>query len=169
MAGFNNTFGAYNGFNTAPGPYTPTATTPIGTIQPTFPAQTQYSSTFTAPTIPTLSGRVIDSEAEVITPNEVPMNGGMSLFPTTNRSCVIAKFWDTDGNLRTVKYVPVDNPEATPEIQTNVIEMSVPQELLDKIDNLERLIKRNNNNHYKKNYNKKPYHKENQNGSGGEQ
>ena len=57
-----------------------------------------------------ISSRLIKSLDE-ITPQEVPMDGSVSLFPMEDYSCVYAKAWNRDGTIRTVKYVPEKQEE----------------------------------------------------------
>lgn len=137
--------------------------------------QTQMPSPYTSPMTNQLNmansvgipGRVINNETE-ITPNEVPMDGRMSVFPKNDYSSIIAKWWDSDGDLRMVKFVPEIDGGASSVIKTDVT-TEATQNILDQVnetinsrfDDIERLIKRNN---YKKPY-KKPYDKKIQNGS----
>lgn len=51
-----------------------------------------------------ISGRSVANESE-ITPQEIPMDGSMSLFPLQDGSCVIGKRWTANGTIETVKYV----------------------------------------------------------------
>lgn len=52
-----------------------------------------------------VTGRTVASAAE-ITPNEVPMDGSMSLFPLSDGSAIIGKRWGADGSISTVTFVP---------------------------------------------------------------
>lgn len=70
----------------------------------------QYGRPFAPMTIP---GRVVRTEGE-ITPNEVPMDGSVSLFPAADYSCITAKSWQPDGTIATVRYVPEAVPEEDP-------------------------------------------------------
>lgn len=60
------------------------------------------------------SGRWVDTFDE-IKPQEVPMDGGMYFFPLNDCSCIYARFWDRDGQLRTYRFLPekTDPPAAT--------------------------------------------------------
>lgn len=51
-----------------------------------------------------IAGRIIENPGE-ITPDEVPMNGSLSVFPLQDLSCILAKAW-TDQGIMTVRYVP---------------------------------------------------------------
>lgn len=57
-----------------------------------------------------LTGRIIQNENE-ITPNEVAMDGSVSLFPLGDYSAIIAKQWNANGTISTIKYVPVVDNE----------------------------------------------------------
>lgn len=52
-----------------------------------------------------ISGRVVN-KVEDIAPNEVPMDGSSGLFPLSDLSAVFIKAWNSDGTIRTTKYVP---------------------------------------------------------------
>ena len=69
-----------------------------------------YNQPFAPRTIP---GRIVRSEGE-ITPNEVPMDGSVSLFPAADYSCITAKSWQPDGTIATVRYVPEAAPKEDP-------------------------------------------------------
>lgn len=90
-------------------------------------------------TAPLLSGRLVNSLDE-ITPQEVPMDGSVSLFPKNDYSAIYAKTWTKDGTIATVKYVP--EPNQTAPQKTSL------ETRLDKIDQrfdkLERMLARNN-------------------------
>lgn len=112
-----------------------------------YPQQTQYS-TIQPPSIPRqINGRTISNEAEIV-PNDVPMDGSFSLFPMNDYSCIYAKQWNTDGTIRTVKFVPeqVDNNS-----QNNTI--TFEQAVMDRFDSLEDAIN-NGPRRYKNNYRK---------------
>lgn len=53
-----------------------------------------------------LVGRTVSS-ADEITPNEVPMDGTAAYFPTVDGGLIVAKAWNSDGQLTTVNYAPV--------------------------------------------------------------
>lgn len=77
-------------------------------------------------------------------PNEVPMDGSVSLFPTADYSCVYAKAWNANGMIDTVKYVP-EKPETQPPVQSQ----DVLTAILARLDNIERTLNKRN----------KPYNK----------
>lgn len=84
-----------------------------------------------------LPGKMVSSQAD-ITPNDVPMDGRVSLFPQQDYSCIIAKAWNAEGKIDTVVYVP-QKPETAEEIQNGSNQPSI-QDVLGRIQNLEDLI-----------------------------
>lgn len=78
--------------------------------------------------------RVISNPSD-ITPNEIPMDGRVSLFLANDNTYVIAKQWNQNGLIDTVKYVPEHPPE------TDTAE-SVPfnEEVLSRLDRLESIL-----------------------------
>lgn len=90
-------------------------------------------------TAPLLSGRLVNSLDE-ITPQEVPMDGSVSLFPKNDYSAIYAKTWTKDGTIATVKYVPEAN-QAAP--QKTALEARLDK-IDQRFDKLERMLTRNN-------------------------
>lgn len=82
-----------------------------------------------------ISGRVVQNENE-ITPQEVPMDGTVSLFPTADYKCIYAKVWNSDGTIRTLKFSPVGDSEEsnpTPSFRDEVMSrFDAIEERLDK-------------------------------------
>lgn len=52
-----------------------------------------------------IPGRLVNNLDE-ITPQEVPMDGSVSLFPQADYSAIYAKTWTKDGTIATVKFIP---------------------------------------------------------------
>lgn len=52
-----------------------------------------------------IPGRLVNNLDE-ITPQEVPMDGSVSLFPTNDFSAIYAKTWTKDGTIATMKFIP---------------------------------------------------------------
>lgn len=98
----------------------------------------------------TIFGRLVIDENE-ITPNEIPMDGSIALFPKSDYTCVYAKQRDRNDVIQTVMYVPAAPKDEPEQIDVNG-EFESIKERLDRIE--ERLNRRNS----------KPYNK-NQNGS----
>lgn len=104
---------------------------------------------FQRPSVPSmLPGRLV-ANADEITPQEVPMDGSVSLFPQNDYSCIYAKTWTKEGTIATMKFIPEQPQNA--ESQKSPLEMR-----LDSIDQrLEALDKKLNR---PRNYQKKNYH-----------
>lgn len=108
---------------------------------------------FQRPTMPAMiPGRLV-TNADEITPQEVPMDGSISLFPQNDYSCIYAKTWTKEGTIATLKFVP-EQPQNT-EQQKSPLEMrldSIDQRLaaLDKKLNKPRNFQKRNNPHPKK-------------------
>lgn len=73
-------------------------------------------------------GRMVSS-ADEITPNEVPMDGSLALFPLTDGSAILARSWNRDGTISTVMYAPTQTQEQ--EDQQGVTLNDIMQELDD--------------------------------------
>lgn len=52
-----------------------------------------------------IPGRLV-ANADEITPQEVPMDGSVSLFPQNDYSAIYAKTWTKDGTIATMKFIP---------------------------------------------------------------
>lgn len=154
-----------NGINTSPYQFYPTMNqgyNAYGQMQsPYVPAPT-YQPSLTNPTSQQsnqnrsqgILGRMISNPKE-ITPQEIPMDGSISLFPMQDGSAVYGKFWDSNGQINTIRFVPDNIADADPEPD--------PFDKINKrFDELEKMIKSQRQYH-------KPYRKNNsqtnQNGS----
>lgn len=108
-----------------------------GMYQPTTqmnqPVQQPYYQTTPQvyqPTAASIPGRIVKS-IDDITPNEIPMDGSIGVFPQADNSCVYLKQWGSDGTIHTVKYVPV--VETTDDSNQNGSKTNL-DDRLDKID-----------------------------------
>lgn len=105
----------------------------------------------TQPFVPIqIHGHTIKDENTEIAPNDVPMDGTVSLFPTEDYSCIFAKHWNKDGKITTTKYVPVSADEdftPTPGFE---------DEMRARMDELKDLLQKGNR------YNGKPRYQNNQ-------
>lgn len=98
-----------------------------------------------------IHGHTIKDENTEIAPNDVPMDGTVSLFPTENYSCIFAKHWNKDGKITTTKFVPVPMDEdytPTPGFE---------DEMRSRMDELKQLLQQNTH----RSYNKKPNYNRN--------
>lgn len=98
-----------------------------------------------------IPGRLVNNLDE-ITPQEVPMDGSVSLFPQNDYSAIYAKTWTKDGTIATVKFIPEQPATGAPQ-------KSPIEERLDRIDqrfdHLEKMLSNRNKP-------RKPYNKPNQ-------
>lgn len=108
---------------------------------------------FQRPSMPAmLPGRLV-ANADEITPQEVPMDGSVSLFPQQDYSCIYAKTWTKEGTIATIRFVP-EQPQGT-EPQKSPLELrldSIDQRLeaLDKKLNKPRNFQKRNHPHPRK-------------------
>lgn len=83
-----------------------------------------------------ITGRIIQNPNEVM-PNEVPMNGTCSFFPMYDGSAIYVKCWSPDGSsIITQRFVSDGQNGNVPKTPEQII--------MDRLDNLERLIKTQN-------------------------
>nr|DAR25638.1 MAG TPA: hypothetical protein [Bacteriophage sp.] len=68
-----------------------------------------------------INGRVVQS-VEMITANDVPMDGSAAFFPMQDMSAIFAKSWNADGTIKTVTFKPVNEtaPQNSAQIQENL-------------------------------------------------
>lgn len=93
-------------------------TTAMSPWQPSnYGPAVQYPATVSTTTYPYqpmrpigISGRFVNSESE-ITPSEIPMDGGYSVFPSNDLSKIFIKSWKPDGTISTLEFSPVVKTE----------------------------------------------------------
>lgn len=78
----------------------------------------------------TIPGRMIYSPDEIV-PQEVPMDGSVSLFPMHDWSCVYGKWWTSKGQIQTVKFV-LEQPKK--EIDESAASLSDISARLEKVE-----------------------------------
>lgn len=145
------------GWNPYYNPYQPSYPAPqynpVPQIQPQMPQQPQYPSQAQPQFVPVqIHGHTIKDETSEIAPNDVPMDGTVSLFPTEDYSCIFAKHWNKDGKITTTKFVPVPIDEdytPTPGFEDEM--RARMDELKDLIQNRGGKQYRQNNYHAKNN------------------
>lgn len=69
-----------------------------------FPAQAQNSNLIQQPQ--GLIGKMVN-DVSMVSPNDVPMDGNIAIFPKNDMSEIYCKQWKQDGTIRTVVYKPV--------------------------------------------------------------
>lgn len=150
------------GINPSPYSFYPSASPsmPYGQVQNPYIPTPSYQP----PTVPNPSqssqmnqirpqgilGRMIANPNE-ITPQEIPMDGSISMFPMQDGSAVYGKFWDSNGQIKTIRFIPENVEQTQPDDPFAAINA--------RFDALENLIRSQRPNH------KGTYRKNNQNGS----
>lgn len=89
------------------------------------------------------SGRFVNSINEV-QPNEIPMNGSISFFPTYDKSSIYARQWNNDGTITTVRYIL----ESQPIIDANPPAEDPYSVIMKRLDDIEKKL--NHKPYYKK-------------------
>ena len=66
-----------------------------------------------------------------IMPQEVPMDGSVSLFPMHDWSCVYGKWWTSNGQIQTVKFI-LEQPKK--QIDESAVSLTNISERLNKVE-----------------------------------
>ena len=87
-----------------------------------------------------INGRVVQS-ADMITANDVPMDGSVAFFPTQDMSEIYAKSWDANGKIVTRLFKPVSDSYPSNQTQdTEKLKIEDFNTILDcisgKVDNV---------------------------------
>lgn len=85
------------------------------------------------------TGRYIQSPTD-IRPNEIPMDGRVALFPTTNLDEIYLKSWGVDGTIKTFRYV-LDTSSDLNTVATQQQSTDNWQQITSRLDQLEAMIK----------------------------
>lgn len=80
-----------------------------------------------------VNGRVVQS-VEMITANDVPMDGSAAFFPMQDMSAIFAKSWNADGTIKTVTFKPVNE---TAHQNSAQIQENLKFELSERLEQLE--------------------------------
>lgn len=91
-----------------------------------------------------LNGKIVPS-VEVITANDVPMDGSIAVFPKQDMSEIYIKFWENNGTIRTIVFKPVleADPNNLPQKDEKTIltlSESVTGAFMERFDSLEKQI-----------------------------
>lgn len=132
---------------------TPTVNTQYNNFQPS-PMQNQNGGV--RPGI--IYGRVVNDPNE-ITANEIPMDGSVSLFPTSDYSKIYAKAWNGNGLITTKTFVleePINTQNVAPEADSFQTEIRVRLDKIEKMLSRSQHKPRYHNNSQPANYNKMP-------------
>lgn len=133
-------------FNSYGNPYPPQAYQQPQEVRPQQNAQPTY-----------IPGRMVNSENDIF-PNEVPNDGNYATFVQTDLQRIYMKTWGRNGLIQTNVYELVN-----PDGQGQADQPDPMQVILERLDNIERMVKSNNRNPYKK-----PYKNQNKEKQGGE-
>lgn len=125
-----NTYSSSN-FNQNVNPYQPNYRP--STVNP---QTSQQQSLYQQPQ--SLRGRIVNS-VEEITPNEVSMDGSVTLFPTKDFEKIYAKAWNADGTISTVEYIPKSRISSSTSTNNHAeknasLDLSSIEERLDRIE-----------------------------------
>lgn len=91
-----------------------------------------------------LTGRIVGSAME-INANEVPMNGSVGIFPTSDMKEIFVKSWNANGSIDTIVYKPEIKEEVIPVDKTKALEDELQlfrKEIFERFDNLEKSLNR---------------------------
>ena len=105
--------------------------------------------------VPVIPGKMVMNE-NAITPQDIPMDGNVSLFPQADWKCVWSKWWNSNGMICTCKFVPEETNVITEKAEENL----TIQDLKKQLDKIERMIEKPYRKPYKNNYQKKELPKE---------
>lgn len=97
-----------------------------------------------------ISGKIVNN-IEMITANDVPMDGSVAFFPMQDMSQILAKSWNSDGTIKTVVYRPYFDSQGNENKPNENIKVGFSEEvanafmakfneLSEKIDKLEQSI-----------------------------
>ena len=77
-----------------------------------------------------IRGRFVENP-QSITPQDVPMDGSIGVYPIKDCSAVYLKAWQQDGTIKTVKYIP---EESIPELKRKVTTLEDLEERVKKLE-----------------------------------
>ena len=96
------------------------------------------------PSKQTIFGKTVQNESQ-ITPNDVPMDGTIALFPLQDFSKIIAKQWTPNGLIQTLEYLPETAKDEKPTVTLDEV-MAHMDDRLDQIEDLFTAPKKVNDN-----------------------
>ena len=94
-----------------------------------------------------LVGKMVN-DVSMVSPNDVPMDGNIAIFPKSDMSEIYCKQWKQDGTIQTVVYKPVldqNQSEATniPQMDFNALNEDVRalrEDILARLDSIEKSV-----------------------------
>lgn len=146
-------------------PYYPTPYSPV------MPSSISYPQNNLRSVIP---GRSVASVEEIV-PGEVPMDGGLAIFPKSDGSAIYVKSFNGDMSMNTKTYIPApddynekQNEESAIQV-SNVDILNSISDLTDQISNMQDLVKNlNKHNSYNKPKNQNRNNRQNNQNEGDE-
>lgn len=110
-----------------------------------FPAQSQNSNLAQQPL--GLIGKMVN-DVSMVSPNDVPMDGNIAIFPKGDMSEIYCKQWKQDGTIQTVVYKPILDQNAeqatnTPQMDFNALNEDVRalrEDILARLDSIEKFM-----------------------------
>lgn len=99
-----------------------------------------------------IPGRMVTNADEIV-PQEVPMDGSVSLFPQNDYSCIYAKTWTKEGTIATMRFVPEQPQNGEPKkspLEERLDRINQQLESLNKKLNRPRNFQKRNNPYPKK-------------------
>ena len=123
-------------------------------LQAQTPGYAGFNNFQRPPMASMMPGRIVASADEIV-PQEVPMDGSVSLFPQNDYSCIYAKTWTKEGTIATLKFVPEqpqnEEPKKSPlEMRLDSIEQKLDAMTRQMFNRPRNYQKRNNNQSKKK-------------------
>lgn len=92
------------------------------------------------PVVRNVQGRTINDISEV-NANEVPNDGSLGYFPTSDGSAIFAKAWTGDGQIVTMKYVKEEQPTKAEEPELTLADVMLQiNNLNDAVNALGKLV-----------------------------
>lgn len=100
---------------------------------------------------PGLIGKVVN-DVSAVSPNDVPMDGNIAIFPKNDMSEIYCKQWKQDGTIQTVVYKPIldqNQGESTniPQMDFNALNEDVRalrEDILARLDTIEKSVSKPN-------------------------
>ena len=77
-----------------------------------------------------IRGRFVENP-QSITPQDVPMDGSIGVYPIKDCSAIYLKAWQQDGTIKTVKYIP---EESVPELKRKITTLEDLEERVKKLE-----------------------------------
>lgn len=110
-----------------------------------FPAQNQNLNMVQQPQ--GLIGKVVN-DVSAVSPNDVPMDGNIAIFPKNDMSEIYCKQWKQDGTIQTVVYKPIlDQNQADganiPQMDFNALNedmRALREDILARLDSIEKSV-----------------------------